>query len=204
MTLKSRIVVRLFGGAVLCSALALASTAHATHKTWELRESGTSCVGGSPATPGLNYSSGSVLNFGAASATVMCPVTLAGKFANTATSGAPGAFPMAEWAAAGFGRVFVYDGSPNGSVSCGANVRTATGSTYYSRSVSTSSSGMGASTLDVYGPTGGSWGGTLGVGGMSIRAFGYRCVLPPVSQIYGYRVNICQYASSGLASKCDP
>jgi hypothetical protein len=100
--------------------------------------------------------------------------------------------------------VYVFDGSSSASVTCGANVRTSTGSTYFSRNVSTSSSGTGMSQLNVYGPTGGSWGGTLGTGGMSIRAFGYRCVLPTGSMIYGYRVNLCQYASSGLASKCDP
>lgn len=197
----SRIVAGLLGGAVVLTGIFI-SSANATHKTWELRESGTSCIGSAPSTSPLYYAGGSVTNYAGFSTTVICPVTLAGKFANTA--GPSGPFPVAEWAAAGYGRVSVYDGSSSASVSCGANVRTATGSTYYSRNVATSSSGTGNTTLDIYGPTGGSWGGTLGVGGMSIRAFGYRCVLPPSSQIYGYRVNICQYASSGLASKCDP
>lgn len=200
---KAKIFGHLLGGAILLANVVIGQSANATHKTWELRESGTSCLGNAPATTSLVYAGGSVLNMSTITTTVVCPVTLAGKFANVATSGIPGAYPRAEWAAAGFGQVYVYDGSSSASVTCGANVRTASGSTYYSRNVSTSSSGTGASTIDVYGPTGGSWGGTLGVGGMSVRAFGYRCTVPGGSMIYGYRVNICQYDSGG-ASKCDP
>jgi len=203
MTKESTNVCRSVQIGILLTVLMFAFDAHATHKTWELRESGTSCLGTSPATTWLTYTDGALLNATSFTKTVVCPVTLAGKFANTA-SGAPGTFPIADWAAAGYGRVYVYDGSTSAGASCGANVRTATGSTYYSRNVASSTSGTGVSNLDVYGKSGGSWGGTLGVGAMSIRAFGYRCTLPTQSLIYGYRVNICQYASSGLASKCAP
>lgn len=193
----------LLGGAVLLAVLSISPSASATHKTWELRESGTSCVGTAPSSTPLRYTGGAVLNTANFSASVVCPVTLAGKFANTA-GGLPGPFPVAEWAAAGYGQVYVFDGSSSAGVSCGANVRTATGSTYFSRNVASSTGGTGATQLDIYGPTGGGWGGTLGFGGMSIRAFGYRCVVPTGSMIYGYRVNLCQYGSSNLASKCDP
>jgi hypothetical protein len=192
MRSKARIALSL--ALMVCSLLA--GDAWATHKSWELRDPGMNCISTtSQFSSQLEYVDGALINNGSAERTVSCPVTLAGKFG--ASGGNVGPFSVAQWPTAGWGDIWVHDGSTSGNVSCVFHAQTSTGSGFFSRSVSSSSTG--SATLSVYDTLGDTWAGTIGNGtSLSVRALGYRCSLPNNSIIYGYRVNICQY------NACDP
>src|SRR6185503_20303918 len=109
-------------------------------KTWELRDPGMNCISTtSQFSSQLEYVDGALINNGSALRTVSCPVTLAGKFA--ASAGNVGPFPVAQWAAAGWGNIWVFDGSTTGDISCVFHAQSSTGSSFFSRSVSSSATG---------------------------------------------------------------
>jgi hypothetical protein len=173
-------------GSVLALALSSAP-AGATHKSWYLRNGGASCQSNTAQRPGLIVSDGAIVQQGEGAGSVVCPVTLAGRFAS---SSGP-AFPMAEWAIANYSTMYVIDGAPSDDFSCSASAISVSGGGYWGRSVS--SSGVGTATLELYDLPTRSWGGTLGSGNITVRGLGVRCWLPANSEILGYRVNICQY-----------
>jgi hypothetical protein len=173
----------------------LNASAGATHKSWLLQDTGATCQAATAPPNSFVYDNGAIRNDATASWSVLCPVTLAGRFG--ASTSPNGSFSMAQWARAREGTVQVNDTSSSSNVSCYLQVAADTGSVYYSRSVS--SSATGAQTLQVYDKTNGTWGGGIGNGStIIVRAMGYRCSLPPQSLVYGYSVNICQVGACTL------
>jgi hypothetical protein len=177
----------------LLAVLALSASASASHKSWFLRNPGTSCQSStSMVNNPLTYSQGAIYNYGSATSYVTCPMTLAGRFAGTNPIGVN--FVMAEWASAIWGKVYVEDNSSTANVSCTAWVRSSSGGTYLS--ASKTSSGTGAQTLSLNAYSAGAgqytWSGSLGTGVFTIRSLGYSCTLPGYSLVSGYDAKICQ------------
>jgi hypothetical protein len=173
----------------------LSANAWGTHKAWMLHDAGATCQPSSSSYDAdIRYSLGEVSNWNPSSRSVVCPVTLAGRFA---ASSDPflGPYSMTQSMRARDGDVFVYDGSSNGNISCYAYSMAQTGGAYYSRSVS--SSGTGAQTIHVYDTPNETWGSGMANNDIAIRSIGYRCSLPQWSSIYGYMVNLCQISAAG-------
>jgi hypothetical protein len=173
----------------------LASSAWATHKSWFLQDSGATCQSGTSPPNAFVYDTGAIRNSLTDPWSVVCPVTLAGRFGGN--SPIYGFFNMAQWARAREGVVHVNNTSTTSNITCFLYVFSDTGASWYSRSVS--SSGTGAQTLQIYDKVNHTWGGGLGSGAsVNVRAMGYRCSLPAQSSVYGYSVNICQVGACTL------
>lgn len=180
-------------------ALVFTSTnASATHKSWLLQDAGTACQSQwSNYDADIRYAAGSVYNVSSSSRSVVCPVTLAGRFGASSSPGW-GSYVMTQSMKARDGDVFVYDASSTSDVSCFAQALGQNGTMYYSRTVSSTSTG--AQTLEVFDTPNLTWGGVMTNQNVAIRAIGYRCSLPQYSYVYGYMVNLCQISSSTCAS----
>lgn len=172
--------------AVIGVVMLVAGTSDATHKSWRMEDAGATCLSAGPRpNDAVQYDLGNIVNGDSVTRTVDCPVTLAGRFAASTPQ-----FGMNESAMAREGNVRVYDSSSTDNVMCEAYVISSQLSTYYSQPHS--SSGEGDIVIPMYDISQLTWGGTLGNGNFQIRAFGYRCFLPPGSAVYSYAVNICQ------------
>lgn len=174
--------------------LFLSADAWGTHKSWFLQDAGATCQPTSSYyDPDIRYAAGTVYNSNASSRSVVCPVTLAGRFGASSSPGW-GSFPMTQSMRARDGDVYVYDGNSSSNISCYAYSMAQTGATYFSRSVS--SSNTGAQTLHVYDTPNLTWGAGMSDKDLAIRSIGYRCTLPQTTYVYGYMVNLCQVSSS--------
>ena len=170
--------------------LFVAGTASATHKSWALLDSGARCrhMYTNATRDGYN---GAFSNWTSDWEWEICPVPLAGIYGSTGSV----SFPRAEWALASHGEVYVYDGNANLDIQCEASVVINTGSLLFSRTLTTSGTGM--QTLRLLDTVNHTWGNTLAQNSGDITEFTYRCALPPgqpyMSFITGYAVNICQH-----------
>jgi len=170
--------------------LLVAGPASATHKSWALIDSSAACrpMYPDPINDGWNGAYG---NMTGDWQWVICPVPLAGLYGSTGSF----SFPRAEWGLASHGEVYVYDSNASQDVQCEASVVTSTGSLLFSRTLTTSGTGM--QTIKLLDTTNHTWGNSLAQSQVDVTEFTYRCAIPPpnpyISLITGFSVNICQH-----------
>jgi hypothetical protein len=178
-------IMRCLAGAVLVASTAAALPAHATHKSWALRQLGISCFPSSPTTT-ASKGSGFYINQTAPTGGAICPVNLSGMWASNGGF----TFDIPLWVATRWAKVYVYNFTTVNPVTCSASALATTGSTYWSQSVA--SSGLGHQTI-LLNADDGHWGGSLGVGsGINVRSMNYHCSMHDAGRILGHETLICQ------------
>ena len=162
---------------------AYAGTASATHKSWVLRELGSSCFISSPQPHAKG--NGSFTMYKDTGWDMVCPVTLSGMFASTGQL----SFQIPQWAAALDGVVYVYNASAQSTVRCSATVIAWNDSIYWSGEVASVGQGYKSVTVN---SNASDWGGSLGSGSVSIESLQYKCIVPKNSTVLGHSTRICQ------------
>ena len=181
------------GGLVAFALLtAWAFPAHATHKSWVIRDIGSTCF---PDHTQFGYNwNGRYNNTTSPRGTAICPVSVTGMSASDSP-----AFPIPVWAAAREGKVFVYDNSTTEQLSCSASAMTNTGSVYWSITAYAPLATTGYRTV-MLNSNSTDWGSTLGTGvfapTVTLRMLQYYCTLPNGSQILGHETSICQRSAN--------
>jgi hypothetical protein len=186
---------------ILSSALgvvAIASPAHATHKNWQLKNTGSQCFFTSYSTSEPPSGALEIHNTTSSARYAVCPVTLAGRWGSSANS----SFSVPRWAATLSAKASIVNNNTNGSVfDCYVRTRLSTESIYFSSGASTTTTG--SKFLIV--ASNNQWGGTLEAAqGNDVRSMDFDCRIPGVptngssSYIDAYQVKICQ-----LSATCD-
>ena len=186
----------LFVLAAVLSLVALASPASATHKNWQLKNTGSQCHFTSYTTSEPPAADMSLNNYTSQPRFAVCPVTLAGRWGSSANP--VNAVPR--WAAAMSAKVIIAHNNTAGlNFDCTLRARLATEALYYSATAFTNTTGSQA--LNV--ATNSQWGGTLEAQQLhTVRSMDFYCFIPPqeangsASYIDAYQVKICQVGQS--------
>lgn len=172
--------------------LGIAGPASATHKSWQLKNSGSQCFFTSYSTSAPPAGAMNIANETSSARYAVCPVTLAGRWGSSAN--AVTSVPL--WAVTMSAKAMVVNNNTNGSVfDCYVRARLSTESIYYSSSATTTT--VGAKFLTV--AANNQWGGTLEAAqSNALRSMDFDCRIPGVpvngspSYIDAYQVKICQ------------
>jgi hypothetical protein len=172
--------------------VAAAKPASATHKNWQLKNSGSQCFFTSYPSNFPPWGNHEIANLLDTAQYAVCPVTLAARWGSSASS----AFPVPRWAAAMSAKAVIVNNNTNGSVfDCLGRARLSTQSIYFSQRATTTTTGPQA--LIVLSSS--NWGGTLeAMETNQLKSLDLDCRIPGVptqgspSSIQGYQVKICQ------------
>jgi hypothetical protein len=172
--------------------VAIASPARATHKSWQLKNSGSQCHFTSYSTNQPPAADMSLNNYTSQGRFAVCPVTLAGRWGSSSSP----AFAVPRWAAAMSAKVIIANNNTAGlNFDCTLRARLATEALYYSATAFTNT--VGSQALLV--AANNQWGGTLEAQQLqTVRSMDFYCLVPPqqtngsASYIDAYQVKICQ------------
>jgi hypothetical protein len=180
-------------------------TAHATHKSWVLKNSGGQCffTSYSGVDSDLPSNRMEISNWSTSARYAICPLPLSARWGSSAGAAI---FSPPRWARAMTGKAVIVNNNTAGSVfDCVARARLADESIYYSRLATTTTTGPQALRVAIDSD----WAGILEAAeGSALKSLDFECRVPAnnagnPSYINGYHVKICQFTQQCNATGDD-